>query len=118
MAKSTKKKAAKKNTMREDLQDQMDADVIDDISTAIEDADTDPVIVIPDEPKAARDIVAVGQRFWMVPKGHRRKAREVEVAIATGGGESVTIRCVDNGETRVLPRTAFNTAGPSRVLRA
>ncbi len=84
----------------------------------IPDDDTDPLIVITDDKPVARNIVAVGQHFWLLPKGHRRKARPVQVARMVGGGDTVTIRCLDNGEKRVLPLVAFATAGSSRVLRA
>lgn len=87
----------------------------DDVSA---DDDTDPFIILDDKPAPVKHTVAVGQRFWLLPRGHRRKARPVQVASAVGGEDSVTIRCLDNGEKRVLPLVAFATAGTSRVLRA
>ncbi len=75
-------------------------------------------VVVDDEPKAAGDQVSVGQRFWMVEKGHRRKAREVMVASMSPGGETVTVRFLGDGSTRKLPRTVFQTAGRFRLIRA
>lgn len=105
--KAQKKKAAKKKASVPDYYEVFPED------------ETDPVVIIPDDrPAPASNIVAVGQRFWLLSKGHRRKARPVQVAGVVGEGDSVTIRCLDNGERKVLPRIAFATAGSSRVLRA
>lgn len=113
-----KKKSAKKASDDSDDTDPLVV-ILDDtvgtatqLDTAVNFAEVDAV----KQPK--KSIVAAGQRYWLVPKGHRRKARPVEVAVAVGGEDSVTIRCLDNGETRRLPRAAFATAGSSGVLRA
>ena len=75
--------------------------------------DSEPVVIVDDAPPArVGNRVAVGQRFWLVPKGHRKPAREVMVASMSG--DAVSIRCLDNGEIKVLPGSAFG----SSVLRA
>lgn len=78
----------------------------------------DALVIVDDAPKAAGNKVAVGQRFWMADKGHRRKAREVAVVSMSPGGETVTVRFVGDGKERKLPRAVFQTAGQFRLIRA
>lgn len=110
MAKAPKKKKAASKEARD----------VSDFDDVVDDDETHPLVIIPDKgfDVPTSNIVAVGQRFWLLAKGHRRKARPVQVAGVVGDGDSVTIRCLDDGEKRVLPRVAFATAGSSRVLRA
>lgn len=121
MAKDKKKKPAKKKK-KAIAHTAPDVDFEDEVEPMILVVDDEPELEAPAARKvkkaAPNGRVAVGERFWLVPKGHRRKARPVCVASVLGDGDSVTIQCLDNGEKRVLPLAAFATAGTSRVLRA
>ncbi len=104
MAKTTKKK--KKSSVYDDMGSvPSHGDPVPD--------DAEPVVIVDDAPTVrVGNRAAVGQRFWLVPKGHRKPAREVMVASMSG--DAVSIRCLDNGEMKVLPNSAFG----SSVLRA